>query len=128
MQGDYAMSNMRKINTGVVSFGTHSRSAVVSLVQTALASERREVEPAVKSHPVPQVGDTVVLNDFGLEQLFGTKLGLGHMKTKRLTITHVGRQSLTEPELTFDIAVDDPEINSYLIDHWCVDIVAKGLR
>lgn len=75
------------------------------------------------SHPVPKVGDVVCLNDDGLEAIFGTSLGLSHMKTLEMRITHVDGKSLTEPELTFPVSVDNAEIDTYLIDHWCFDIV-----
>jgi len=120
------MSKMRKINTGVVSFGVHARHPVVSLVRAALTSERREVEPEVKTHPVPKVGDTVVLNDEGLEQVYGRKAGLNHMKTLRMKITHVDAESLTFPEPTYPVEVDNPEINIFLIDHNCFDIVERA--
>ena len=78
----------------------------------------------MKSHPIPKVGDTVVLNDFGLEQIFGRKLGLGHMKTLKMKITFREAQSVTYPELTFPVSVDNPEINAYMIDHNFFDVVA----
>lgn len=81
------------------------------------------MEKRLKSHPVPKVGDTVVLNNFGLEQLFGSPLALQHMKTLRLKVTQVDAESMTSPELTFPLEVDDVEINRLMIDHWCFDIV-----
>lgn len=77
----------------------------------------------MRPHPVPKVGDTVVLNDFGLEQVFNRKLGLGHMKTLRMKVTQVDAESMTFPEPTFCLEVDNEEINAYLIDHHCFDIV-----
>ncbi|PLC44509.1 hypothetical protein C0Q88_07465 [Ralstonia pickettii] len=77
----------------------------------------------MKKHPAPKVGDTVVLNDNGLAQVFGRSLGLSHMKTLRMKVTQVDKTSLTFPEPTFAVEVDDPEINQYLIDHRCFDIV-----
>lgn len=76
-----------------------------------------------KSHPVPKVGDTVVLNDTGLEIVFNRTLGLGHMKTLRMKITHVDAVSLTAPEQTFAVEVDDKDINHYMLDHWMFDVV-----
>lgn len=76
----------------------------------------------MKPHPVPRVGDVVTLNDNGLQQIFGTALGLSFMKTLRMRITHVAKESLTHPEPTFVVEVDNEEINSYLIDHYCFDI------
>lgn len=75
------------------------------------------------THPVPKVGDTVVLNDHGLLQVFGSTLGLAHMKTLRMKVTAVDSKSLTVPEQTFAVSVDNPDIDAFLIDHWCFDIV-----
>jgi hypothetical protein len=80
----------------------------------------------MKSHPVPKVGDTVVLNDFGLEQIFNRKHGLAHMKTLRMKVTHVDSESLTFPEPTYPLEVDNAEITAYLIDNWCFDIVERA--
>jgi hypothetical protein len=77
-------------------------------------------------HPVPKVGDTVVLNNCGIEQIFNRALGMNHMKTLRMKITHVDMQSMTYPEPTYLVEVDDEEINAYLIDHKCFDIVATA--
>lgn len=77
----------------------------------------------MKHHPVPKVGDTVVLNKTGLEQIFGHATGLAHMKTLRMKITHVDAESVTFPEPTYPVEVDNPDINIFLIDHWCFDIV-----
>ena len=77
----------------------------------------------MKPHPIPKIGDTVVLNDNGLEQVFGRSLGLAHMKTLRMKITDVDMNSPTYPEPTYPVEVDNPEINAYLIDHHCFDIV-----
>lgn len=80
----------------------------------------------MKSHPVPKVGDTVVLNDRGLEQCFGSRTHvLRHMKTLKMKVTWVDSESLTEPEKTYAVHVDNPDINSLLIDNWCFDVV-KG--
>lgn len=80
----------------------------------------------MKAHPVPKVGDTVVLNDFGLRQIFNQTLGLSHMKTLRMKITHVDSGSMTFPDPTFCVDVDNEEINAYLIDHLCFDIVESA--
>jgi hypothetical protein len=80
----------------------------------------------MKPHPVPRVGDTVVLNDCGLEQIFGRKLGMSHMKTLKMKVTQVDTESMTFPEPTFCLEVDNEEINAYLIDHWCFDIVERA--
>lgn len=80
----------------------------------------------MKSHPVPNVGDTVVLNDCGLEQIYGRAGPLKHMKTLRMKITGVAAQSLTSPELTFEVGVDNKEIDAFMIDHWCFDVVESA--
>lgn len=74
-------------------------------------------------HPIPQVGDTVVLNDDGLTQIFNRTLGLSHMKTLRMKITAVDPVSMTMDMPLHMVEVDNPEINTYLIDHLCFDIV-----
>ena len=74
----------------------------------------------------PKVGDTVRLNDFGLEQCFGSTTGMSFMKRLELRITHVDAVSITYPEPTFAVEVDDPEINQFLIDHRCFEIVRKA--
>ncbi|UUZ75446.1 hypothetical protein LP414_27405 [Polaromonas sp. P1(28)-13] len=75
----------------------------------------------MSAHPVPAVGDSVRLNDTGLEQCFGTKLGMSHMKTLVMKITYVSPTSMTSPEPSFPVEVDNPEINQLLLDHWCFD-------
>lgn len=80
----------------------------------------------MKPHPIPKVGDTVVLNDCGLEQVFGYTLGLRHMKSLKMKITHVDMDSMTYPEPTYMVEVDNVEINTFLIDHNCFDIVEKA--
>lgn len=72
---------------------------------------------------VPKVGDTVVLNDEGLNVVFGTRLGLTHMKSKRMKLTFVDVVSMTAPEQTYIVEVDDPEINCYLLYHAMFDTV-----
>ena len=77
----------------------------------------------MKSHPVPKVGDRVRLNDDGLETCFGSKIGLAHMKSLTMKVVRVDTESLTSPEETFVVEVDDPEIGELLTYHWCFDIV-----
>jgi hypothetical protein len=73
-------------------------------------------------HPRISTGDTVTLNDHGLEVCFGQR-GMSHMKTKRMHVTHVDKHSITEPEQTFIVEVDDPEINNLMIYDACFDKV-----
>lgn len=89
-----------------------------------------EGDPRLKSvkkdHTVPNVGDTVVFNDSGLQQVFGHARGLAHMRTLRMKITHVGDTSLTYPDPTFPVKVDNKDIDFFLIDSTCFDIVECG--
>ncbi len=73
-------------------------------------------------HPT-SVGDTVVLNNHGLEVCFGNSRGLEHMKTKRMRITHIDADSITAPEKTYLVEVDDPEINDLMLYDACFDVV-----
>jgi hypothetical protein len=76
-----------------------------------------------KDATVPKVGDTVTLNDRGIQQCFGSAFGLGHMKSLKMRVTHVDDESMTYPEPTFVVDVDNPDINMLLIDHTCFDII-----
>lgn len=78
----------------------------------------------MRSHPVPKVGDTVHLNNYGLEVIWRSKVGLSHMKSLKMKITHVDSESMTEPEKTFVVEVDNKDINCFMISHLCFDIVA----
>ena len=69
----------------------------------------------------PYIGQKVSLTSNGLEIIFGTTLGLSHMKTLVMTITHVYDESLTEPENTWIVEVDNPEINIYMLSNWDFD-------
>lgn len=71
----------------------------------------------------PSVGQKVILNDTGLTTIWGNALGLSHMKTKVLTLTHVDAKSITFPKKTYLVEVDDPEINSYFLNNTMFDIV-----
>ena len=72
-----------------------------------------------------KAGDTVTLNDTGLKQVFGTTVGMSHLKTLKMKITFVSTESWTEPEKTFEVRVDNPEIDQFLIDNWCFDLVGS---
>ena len=71
----------------------------------------------------PKVGDLVRLNNKGLVQIYGTDVGLSHMKTKVMRVIQVDDESMTEPEKTYIVQVDDPDINMFMIDNWCFDKV-----
>lgn len=76
-------------------------------------------------HPVPKVGDTVVLNDYGLDQVFGSTFGMGYMKTLRMKITWVDSESATGATyITYPVEVDHEDITMFLIDHRCFNVVS----
>ena len=79
-----------------------------------------------KDATVPNVGDIVRLNDTGLEQMFGSARGKSFMKKLELRVTKVDDESMTFPEATFVVEVDDADINQFLIDHRCFDIVRRA--
>jgi hypothetical protein len=70
-----------------------------------------------------KVGDLVALNDTGLEVIFGNSRGLTRMKGLQMRITHVDPVSLTSPEETYPVEVDNEEINFFLIFDDCFDKV-----
>jgi hypothetical protein len=74
----------------------------------------------------PFVGQKVRFNDLGLKQCFGSAFGKSFMKQKVMILTKVDNESMTEPEETFIVEVDDPEINMLMIDNWCFDAVFTG--
>lgn len=75
----------------------------------------------------PIVGMKVRLNDRGIKQIFGNRLGMSHMKTKVMTLTYVDKESMTSPEITYIVEVDDLEINQFMIDNWCFDQVGTEI-
>jgi hypothetical protein len=82
----------------------------------------------VKSHPVPKVGDIVVLNEYGFESIYGTNIGAKTMSLVTMKVTAVDKKSMTEPQKTFMIDVDNPELNQFMLSHWGVDIVRSAER
>ncbi|WP_287110911.1 hypothetical protein [Methylobacillus sp.] len=48
------------------------------------------------------------------------------MKTLKMKVLWVDSESITFPEPTYEIKVDNPEIDKYMIDHWLFDIVEPG--
>lgn len=68
-----------------------------------------------------KAGDTVVLNAHGHRQIFGATIP---RYTRLMRVLKVSKQSLTEPEKTYEVRVDDPEINQYMIDDRCFDVAA----
>lgn len=69
----------------------------------------------------PYVGQKVHLNNTGLQTIWGSTLGLNHMKSKELIITWVDDESITYPEDTWVVEVNDPDINMYMLNQWLFD-------
>jgi len=70
-----------------------------------------------------KVGDTVTLNNYGLEQVFGSRTGLAFMKRQEMKVTKVAGKSITEPEETYVVSVDNDAIDQFIIDDRCFDVV-----
>ena len=64
----------------------------------------------------PVVGMVVTLNDSGLDNIFGSKMGLSHMKTKELRITEIYSEIPLDDCRIWDIAVDDKDISQFMIN------------
>lgn len=73
-----------------------------------------------------RVGDTVALNDHGLETLFGGALGLSPMKQLRMKVTEVEWVSGPPGKEVYAVEVDNDEINQFLICSLDVDIVERA--
>jgi hypothetical protein len=76
-----------------------------------------------------KVGSLVVLNQWGLEAVFGDRadeaVASGHIIPKTMRITRIDPVPLLEEDgvEAFDVEVDDPYINQFLIDTLCFDVV-----
>lgn len=68
-------------------------------------------------------GDIVRFNDYGLKNCFGNVAFNLAQKNKTFRITYVDNESMTEPEKTYVVEVDDPDINQFLLNDRCFDIV-----
>lgn len=68
-----------------------------------------------------KVGDTVCLNEYGLNLVFGSSLGLSHMRSLRMKVIEVDNIS----DGIYDVQVDDSEINMYMLMDLCFDVVQK---
>lgn len=73
------------------------------------------------------VGKKVRLNDDGIEQIYGkdSAPGLQHMKTLEMTVLEMSSVSLCAPETLFEVRVDNPDIDTFIIDNWCFDPVKE---
>lgn len=70
----------------------------------------------------PKVGDVVRLNDKALESI-RLQSWEAIRQASRMTVTWVGDESLTFPEVTWPIEVDQPLVNMFLLDHRRVELV-----
>jgi len=68
----------------------------------------------------PKVGMVVCLNDEGLKTIQLTTQK-EFEASRRMTITWVGFENITFPEETWEIEVDQPLINEFLLFNWSVD-------
>lgn len=86
----------------------------------------KRLRTVAKDSTVPNVGDVVRFNDHGLETVFGSVVGKSFMKKLEMRITHVDDVSMTYPEPTFTVEVDDPDINQFMLYSACFDIVRRA--
>ena len=70
-----------------------------------------------------KVGDIVRLNDVGLRCIFGNAMGLSYMKNMTMKITWIDSTSMTYPEISYNVEVDNTDINGFIIADWCFDLV-----
>ena len=73
----------------------------------------------------PRVGQRVRLNDYGLEQIFGSKFGLSVVKEKLMRITWVACIPAAGTDI-WPVEVDDEQVNQFLIDNLCFDDAEPG--
>lgn len=73
----------------------------------------------------PLVGDIVRLNDEGMSQIGGLTSAKQIEQSRRMTITAVDHDSMTAPEETWMIDVDQPLMNLFLISHHDVDLIER---
>ncbi len=71
----------------------------------------------------PIIGQVVRLNNYGIEQINGLSSLDMIEQAKRMVITDVSVDSLTNDVETFSISVDQPLINQFMIDNHCVDLI-----
>lgn len=71
---------------------------------------------------VPKINDTVVLNNAGLEQIYGTTVGLNPMKKIEMKIVEIEEMSTG---VIWAVSVDNKEINKFLLSNSCFDLVKQ---
>ena len=76
-----------------------------------------------KQHPIPKVGDTVRLNQHGINRIAGSD-ALAYLMTLTMKVVWVSdRPMKNDNHDVYQIRVDRDELGCFLIDHRCVDIV-----
>lgn len=70
--------------------------------------------------PLFKVGDKVRLNGNGVHQCFNMDPAMASLfRSTVLTIVYVDPVSMTYPQATYNVEVDNPQINQFLIDDNC---------
>ena len=71
----------------------------------------------------PRVGQIVRLNNVGIDAIGGLKTWEMTQQAQRMTITWVGDESLTDDVETYDLRVDQPLINRFMLDNHMIEEV-----
>lgn len=67
-----------------------------------------------------KIGDVVRLNATGVMQCFNTNPEWEDFYSNiHMRITYISKESLTYPETTYEVRVDNAHINSLMIDNRC---------
>lgn len=82
-----------------------------------------------KNPPNVNVGDTVRLNDHGLEMIFGSPNGPEmHLKGVEMTITELEPGMTVGNRTVYPVHVDKPEFSKFFIDDTCFDKVGGKFK
>ena len=71
----------------------------------------------------PVVGMKVRLNDTGLDCIFSSHVGLGHMKSLEMEITEVYEDLGLADCAAYDVAVSNEDVNQFMINSLFFDEV-----
>ena len=75
----------------------------------------------------PVIGQVVTLNDFGKRHIGGLTSDEMVRQARRMVITHVHDVDMSHLNL-WEIEVDQPEINIFMLDNGCVDQYVPGIH
>lgn len=75
----------------------------------------------------PSVGQVVILNDYGKRHIGGLTSDAMVRQARRMVITHVHDVDMSHLNL-WEIEVDQPEINVFMLDNTCVDPFVPGIH